>query len=123
LLLPVGQDRHSPEHETEKSRAGASLKFAFRETGAQVSPVTMSHPSLKATAPPCLPLFIKVPLKEGWGILGGFLPLTFTLGFCLWLWFWLGYFALNFGFGLFGVGSFWKGKELLKGKEFLKGNC
>jgi hypothetical protein len=23
----------------------------------------------------------------------------------------------------FGVGSFWKGKELLKGKEFLKRNC
>jgi hypothetical protein len=25
-------------------------------------------------------------------------------------------------FGLFGVGRFWKGKELLKGKE-LQGNC
>jgi hypothetical protein len=24
---------------------------------------------------------------------------------------------LGFGFGLFGVGSFWKGKELLKGKK------
>jgi hypothetical protein len=23
----------------------------------------------------------------------------------------------------FGVGSFWKGKELLKGQELLKGNC
>jgi hypothetical protein len=27
---------------------------------------------------------------------------------------------LGFGFGLFGVGSFWKGKELLKGKKLLK---
>jgi hypothetical protein len=27
---------------------------------------------------------------------------------------------LGFGFGHFGVGSFWKGKELLKGKEWLK---
>jgi hypothetical protein len=51
----------------------------------------------------------------------GFLPLVFTLGFCLWLWLWLGFFTL--GFGLFGVGSFWKGKELLKGKQLLKGHC
>jgi hypothetical protein len=51
-----------------------------------------------------LPLFIKGPLKEGWGLLGVL-------------------FAFGFYFGLLGVGSFWKGKELLKGKEFLKGNC
>jgi hypothetical protein len=31
--------------------------------------------------------------------------------------------AWFFCFGLFGVGSIWKGKELQKGKELLKGNC
>jgi hypothetical protein len=34
----------------------------FREAGMQASPVTMSCPSQKASAPPCLPLFIKGPL-------------------------------------------------------------
>jgi hypothetical protein len=28
-----------------------------------------------------------------------------------------------FGFWLFGVGGFWKGKELLKGNELLKKKC
>jgi hypothetical protein len=51
----------------------------------------------------------------------GFLPLVFALSLCLWLW--LGFFSLAFGFGLFGVGSFWKAKELLKGKQLLNGNC
>jgi hypothetical protein len=46
------------------------------------------------------------------------LPLAFWV-FCLWLLLW----AFAFGFGLLGVGSFWKGKELLKEKELLKGNC
>jgi uncharacterized membrane protein YfcA len=41
-------------------------------------------------------LFIKEPLKKGRRVFLGF--------------------GLGFGFGLFGVGSFWKGKELLKGK-------
>jgi hypothetical protein len=44
--------------------------------------------------------------------------------FGLWLLLWALAFTLGFGlgfcFGLFGVGSFWKGKELLKGKEWLK---
>jgi hypothetical protein len=31
-------------------------------------------------------------------------------------------FAFGYYFGHFGVGSFWKGKELLKGKE-LQENC
>jgi hypothetical protein len=31
--------------------------------------------------------------------------------------------AWFFCFWLFGVGSFWKGKELLKEKELLKRNC
>jgi hypothetical protein len=61
----------------------------FREVGTQVSPVAMLHPSPTASTPPCLLLFIKGPLKEGfWGLY----------------------------FGLFGVGSLWKGRELLKGK-------
>jgi hypothetical protein len=34
-----------------------------------------------------------------------------------------GFWGFDFCFGLFGVGSFWKGKELVKGKELLKGNC
>jgi hypothetical protein len=85
--------------------------FIFREAERQVSPVTMSCSSLRAAAPPCLQLFIKTP-EGGKG------------AFCLWLvlgafafGFWLGFFTLGFGFRLFGVGSFWKGKE------FLKGNC
>jgi hypothetical protein len=36
----------------------------FREAGTQVSPVTMSLPSLRAAALPCLPLGIKDSLKE-----------------------------------------------------------
>jgi hypothetical protein len=79
LLLPIGQDRHSPGHETEISRTAASPKFAFREAGTQVSPVTMSHPSLRTSAPPCLPLFIKELLKEDRGFFWGF-------GFWLLLW-------------------------------------
>jgi hypothetical protein len=66
--------------------------FAFREAGMQVSPVTMSCPSPKASAPLCLPLFIKGPLKEEEGLL------LFAFGF----WFgglfglWLDFFALGF---------------------------
>jgi hypothetical protein len=33
--------------------------FTFREARRQVSPVTMSDPSLKTASPPCLPLDIK----------------------------------------------------------------
>jgi hypothetical protein len=49
--------------------------FTFREVGTYVSPVTMSHPSLRTAAPlPCLPLHIKNLLKEDAGVLmGGFL--------------------------------------------------
>jgi hypothetical protein len=101
------------------SRTAASPKlFAFREAGMQVSPVTMSCPFLRTAAPPCL-LFIKEPKGGRGAIAFCSLPLAFTLGFCLWLW--LGFFAL--AFGLFGVGSFWKEKGLLKGKELLKGSC
>jgi hypothetical protein len=72
--------------------------IVFREAGRQVSPVTMSHPSLWLHPVCCY----KRPLKEAEGL---FL-LLFALGFCL----------LGLYFGLFGVGSFWKGKQLLKGK-------
>jgi hypothetical protein len=86
------RDCHSP-----RSRTAVSPKlFVFRAAGTQVSPVTMSHPSPRASTPPCLLLFIKEPLKKGRRVFLGF--------------------GLGFGFGLFGVGSFWKGKELLKGK-------
>jgi hypothetical protein len=60
--------------------------------------------SLRTFASPCLPLFITGPLREGWRVL------LFAFGF---------YFGLWLGFG---VGSFWKGKELLKGNALLKGN-
>jgi hypothetical protein len=72
----------------------------------QISPVTMSRPSPRASAPPCLPLFIKEPLKEEEWLFA--LRLFALEGF---LGLWLDSFALGF----FGVGSFWKGKELLKG--------
>jgi hypothetical protein len=65
--------------------------FTFREAGTQVSLVTMSHPSPRATAPPHLPLFIKDPLKEeegfyllSWVFAFGFWPLALTLGFLVW---------------------------------------
>jgi hypothetical protein len=52
----------------------------FREAGTQISPVTMSCPSLRTSALPGLLLFIKGWLKEGLGILAfGFWG--FTLGF------------------------------------------
>jgi O-antigen/teichoic acid export membrane protein len=52
-----------------------------------------------------LPLFIKGPLKEGWGLL--------LVALVFWLGLWLDYFVLGF----FGVGSFRKRKELMKGKN------
>jgi hypothetical protein len=58
----------------------------FREAGTQFSPVTMSHPSPVGC--------YKRPPEGGRG------------GFCF----------LGLYFGLFGVGSYWKGKDLLKGK-------
>jgi hypothetical protein len=83
-------------------------KLGFREAGMQVSPVTMSHPSPRSSAPPCLPL----PLKKGLRLFC-FLPLAFALEHFL---------GFGFCFGCFSLGSFWKGKELLKEKELLKGN-
>jgi hypothetical protein len=73
-----------------KGRTAVLLKFVFREAGQQVSPVAMSCPS-PWLHPVCC---YKRPLKEKEGL------------FCL----------LGLHFRLFGVGSFWKGKELLKGK-------
>jgi hypothetical protein len=58
------------------------------------------------------------PLKEGRGLLLsalGFLLFAFGFYFGLLLW-------RFFGLWIFGVGSFWKGEELLKGKEW-QGNC
>jgi hypothetical protein len=54
----------------------------------QVSPVTMSHPSLRTAAPLCLPLDIKDSLKEDRRLFAlGFLlkAVAFALGFCFWL--------------------------------------
>jgi hypothetical protein len=79
--------RHSPGCRKGKCRTAASPKlFTFREAGTQVSPVTMSRPSLRTTAPPCLPLDIENSLKEDARL-----------------------FALRvLGFRLFDVGGFWK---------------
>jgi hypothetical protein len=85
LLLPVGRDRHSPGHKQKKAE---SPKLLFRGAGMQVSPVTMSCPSLRASAPPCLLLFIKGLLKEdirffgAFGLGFGFWP--FAFGFLVW---------------------------------------
>jgi hypothetical protein len=66
----------------------------------KVLSVTTSRPSPRTAAPPCLPLGIKDSLKEEKKI--------FVLRLLLW-----GLLLLDFW--LFGVGGFWKGKELLKG--------
>jgi hypothetical protein len=51
-----------------KCSTAAFLKFMFREVGMQVSLVTMSRSSPRTVAlPPCLPLYIKVLLKEDGG--------------------------------------------------------
>jgi hypothetical protein len=68
----------------------------------QVSPVTVSRPSRRTAAPPCLPLGVKDSLKEDRRL---FALGAFALDFGFWL----------LGFWLFGVGGFWKGKGLLKG--------
>jgi hypothetical protein len=95
LLLPVGQDRHSPSHKIEKSRTAASPKFEFREAGTQISCYNVMP---LPVAPPCLPLFIKDLLKEGWEFCFCLLGLYFgLLGF--------GTFCLAFGFLLWG--AFW----------------
>jgi hypothetical protein len=75
----------------------------FREAGTQISPVAMSRPS-PWHHPVCC---YERPLKEEERLL------LFAFGFYLF-------------FGLFGVGSFWKGKELLnrkiaEGKRIVEG--
>jgi hypothetical protein len=80
--------------------------FTFREAGKHVSPVTMSHPSLRTAAPPCLPLDIKDSLKEDMRFL--------LLAFCF-----LGERRFLEG-GITGKGLL-KRKGLLKGKRLLKG--
>jgi hypothetical protein len=81
-------DWHSPGHKRGKCRTAASPKlFTFREAGTQVSPVTMSCPFPRTTAPPYLPLAIKDSLKENMRLFAlgafalGFLPEAFAFGF------------------------------------------
>jgi hypothetical protein len=74
--------------------------FVFREAGMQVSPATMSCPSPRASAPPCLPLGIRGLLKED------IKPLLEAFAFCF------GLLALAFL-----CGRLLEGKRLLKGKD------
>jgi hypothetical protein len=81
--------------------------FTFREAGTQVSPVTMSHPSLRTTAPLCLPLDIKDPLKEDRA--GGGLFWAFCFGlFAFWV---KGSFWLLGKWKLFDMGGFGREKD------------
>jgi hypothetical protein len=61
--------------ESKKARCSTAAfpkLFTFREVGTQVSPVTMSRPSLRTVAPPpCLPVDVKDSLKEDERILMG----------------------------------------------------
>jgi hypothetical protein len=71
----------------------------------QVSPVTMSRPSQRTTAPPCLPLGIKGLLKEDARL------------FAFWV---------KGAFGFWMKGGFWcgrllEGKRIAEGKRLLKG--
>jgi hypothetical protein len=69
--------------------------------------VSLQHPSQRTTAPSCLPLGIKDSLKEDAGL---FCLRLLLFGFLMGKAFGLRLFALCFW--LFGVGDFWKGKEL-----------
>jgi hypothetical protein len=80
-----------------------------REAGTQVSAVIMSYPSPKTAAPPCLPLGIRDPLKEGLRL--------WAFAFCFWgllLWGFLVWEA-------FGREKIAEGKRIA-GEELLKGN-
>jgi hypothetical protein len=101
------------------SRTAASPKlFTFREVGTQVFPVTMSCPSLRTTAQPCLPLCIKVSLKEEKDIC--FEAFALRLLHLVWC-----FLILAFWWGsLFDVGGFWKRKKWMKGKDcWREKNC
>jgi hypothetical protein len=114
--LSVGWDWHSPGHRRGKCKTAAFPKLlTFRQAG-MVSPVTMSRPSQRTAAAPCLLLGIKDSLKED------------TRLFCFEL------LLLVFGWReAVWYGRLWKGKGLLKGKwiegriaegkELLKENC
>jgi hypothetical protein len=108
--LSVGWNWHSPgQRRGGKCRMAASPKlFTFREAGTQVPPVTMSRPSRRTAAPPCLPLGIKDSLKED------------TLGLLLW-----GFCFGLLGFWLFDVGGLLEGKRIAEGKRNAEGkiNC
>jgi hypothetical protein len=68
-------------------------KLVFREAGMQVSPVAMSRPSLRASAPPCLLL----STEEG---LEAFAFCQGLFAFCLWLFALEGFFGFWFGLWL-----------------------
>jgi hypothetical protein len=106
--------------------------FKFREVGIQVSPVTISCPFLRTSAPPCLPLDIKDSLKEDrrllfllWDFaLRLFALELFALGFCFET-FVLGYWAFDFliweAFG--GEQDCRREKDCGRENELLKGKC
>jgi hypothetical protein len=97
------------------SRTLASPKLVFRDAGRQVSPVTMSSPSPRTSAPLCLLLFIKGPPEGG---RGAFRLETFALEGFGGLLFWRGF--LGFGLVLllwvFGCGKLLERKRIAKGK-------
>jgi hypothetical protein len=116
LLSPEGQDRYSPDQETEKSRIAVSPKLAFIEAGIQVSPVIMSCPSIPLPKSLCSTLFAAVYKRPSEGGLEGFLL------FCLWLFglesfsdlSFLGLWLDSFALGFLVWESFKKGKVWLK---------
>jgi hypothetical protein len=80
----------------------------------QVSFVIMSCPSPWLHPVCCYKRSLKAE-KGRFGLLP-FGALPWALDFLLWGTFCLGILERSFYFGPFDVGSFWKGKELLKGK-------
>jgi hypothetical protein len=96
MLLPVGRDRHSVRPRNRERQNSCVSQVVFRESGTQVSTVTMSHPS-PWLHPVC---YYKRPLKEEeglfafWGFTLGFW--TFCLAFC--------FLPLNIGKKLFTLG-------------------
>jgi hypothetical protein len=94
LFLRIGQDRHSPSTKQKKAEQLHLLSFHSEKQEHRFL-LLQCHALPESLCSTLFASIYKRPLKDSWGFF-----------FCL----------LGLYFGLFGVETFWKGKELLKGK-------